>query len=255
MRGITIFSKNTGLEILGDAVEKKNNKYGAVTLRFFEMENGKKSIRFILTPIEAFKSSLVIGKVAGSAEAIKIPLTHKYESESGEIVTTLTFEKWVRENKSGYALLIKRDDRSINVPVDEGTLLYVGEFLRYLSTQQAWVNPIETEEEPDEEESAENPETVTETEEVVEPASTEVVPTPEPEPAQASAPTVNSDLIATGTIEAVRKDKKGLKIGNDWFSINDRTKVTGVPKKGSQARVTYRNGNGVKFANIIEVSA
>lgn len=254
MRGITIYSKAAGLEVLGNDIQKKGYKYGAITLRFFKLENGSNSVRFILTPPEAFKARLLINKVL-SISSGKLSITHRFEKEGQEFISSLLFEKWVREEKSGFAVNIKRDDISINVPMTDTDFMYLGELFRYLSTQQAWVNPIEP---------AEKEEVATEgTAELDEdPLSFH----PEPDAPADTAPVVKDDAaISTppttppvsanptvvGEVQAIRKDGKGVKVADDWFSINERTQLDVTLKKGIRVAIEYRNGNSGKFANKI----
>lgn len=156
MRGITLFSKNTGVEIKANDVVKKGFKFGAVTLRFFELENGGSQMRFIMSPPESFEINLLISKALASAAAIKLTKSHKFEKEGQEISTVLTIEKWVKDTKAGFAVSIRRDSESINVPMAAANFAYFGELLKYLSTQQAWVNPVENGQKSDE--AAETPE-------------------------------------------------------------------------------------------------
>ncbi len=255
MRGITLFSKNTGVEVKANDVVKKGLKFGVVTLRFFKLENGGSQMRFIMSPVESYAASLMITKVSGSKEALKLKKTHKFEKDGKEVETSLTLEKWVKESKSGYAVSIKRDSESINVPLTLSDFAYLGELLKYLSTQQAWVNPVET----------------TDSKGASEEVSTEKAPADEEAPADldifddcnatvseptapesAPTPVAGSDLTISGKLEAVRNDGKGFKLDGKWYSVNDRTKVTGVLEKGVFVTATYRNGNsGGKFANVI----
>lgn len=249
MRGITLFSKNSGVEVRANDAIKKNKKYGIVTLRFFKLENGGSQMRFIMSPLESYTASMMVAKAINSKEALKLKKTHKFEKEGKEVETTLTLEKWVKENKAGFAISIKRDDTSINVPMDVSTFAYLGELLRYLSTQQAWVNPteptdLETEEAPD------DLDIFDEFNDVSEPEPLPDLAQPEPEPA--SSPIADGNLRTEGEIEAIRKDKKGFKLAGEWYSVNDHTKVTGVLEKGAFVTVEYRNGNGGgKFANVV----
>lgn len=259
MRGITLFSKNTGVEIKANDVARKGFKFGAVTLRFFKLENGGSQMRFIMSPVESYEASLMCLEVNGSTEALKLKRTHKFEKDGKEVETSLTLEKWVREGKSGYAVSIKRDEVSINVPLNAGNFSYLGELFRYLSTQQAWVNPVETTDLKEASEEVSTEESHAEEEAPAdldifddfnaEPVSESVAPESAPEPAPKSAPT---PLTIAGKLEAVRKDKKGFKLDGEWYSVNDRTKVTGVLGKGVFVSVGYRNGNnGGKFANVV----
>ncbi|KAF0215822.1 MAG: hypothetical protein FD174_3963 [Geobacteraceae bacterium] len=134
----TIFAKNAGVEI--SAYEKRTESKpheGRISLRFFKMESGAQQLRFVAEPWEGFELYRKTNKVY--REGGKETLIHKFESSTGEIVTKLTVEKYERNNKAGYALIIQRGDESINVSASEGHFLYAAEFLRHLALTQAWV--------------------------------------------------------------------------------------------------------------------
>jgi hypothetical protein len=147
-----IFSQSTGVEIRaavktseeqGQVIERS----GRIHLRFFKLTPKIKpddvtQIRFICEPDEAFALSLLIMQVAGSNTPCKEKLNpHKFTSgEQGtETVTTVSLEKWERGGKSGYAFTVGRGKDFISVPVPLAKFLFAGEFLRTLSTKQAWV--------------------------------------------------------------------------------------------------------------------
>lgn len=151
-----IYSQSTGVEIL--AAIKCNEEHGQVTeragrihLRFFKLTPKVKSdeitqIRFICEPDEAFGLALMINQVAGSSVPCKEKLSpHKFSvgEQGAETVTTLSVEKWERGGKSGYALTVGRGKDFIGVPVPLAKFLFAGEFLRYLSTEQCWVERVE----------------------------------------------------------------------------------------------------------------
>ncbi len=137
-----LYSKNTGVEI--SSSEKRSEgrlPEGRVVLRFFKLEEGAAAIRFMVEPWESFDLARKIGRIC--AEGGREKLTHRFEGSDGEVVTTLTVEKWERNGKSGCALAVQRNKDAINVPAEEGRILYAAEFLRYLSTAQSWVDIVE----------------------------------------------------------------------------------------------------------------
>jgi len=137
-----IYSKNTGVEIgPGEKRSEGRPAEGRVVLRFFRLEEGAASIRFMVEPWECFDLSRKIGGVCRNGGKEK--LTHRFEGNEGEVVTTLSVEKWERNGKSGCAFSLQREKESINVPVDEGRFLHAAEFLKYLSTTQSWVELAE----------------------------------------------------------------------------------------------------------------
>ncbi|WP_457569142.1 hypothetical protein [Desulfurobacterium sp.] len=162
MKGTTIYAKKTGVEIAsvtrkrakGEFVEK----YGAVRMRFFQMEGDKNSIRVILNPVEAAKLGRVLKKLISSQKAVKVQIFyHQYEKDGNKVSTTLTAEKWVKGDKSGYALILHQKNGGevkINVPMDKDTAYYLGLLMEHLAIEQSWfsVSKEEEEEVPEEEE-------------------------------------------------------------------------------------------------------
>ncbi len=137
-----LYSKNSGVEI--SPSEKRSDgrpAEGRVVLRFFRLEEKTPAIRFMVEPWECFDLAKKIGRVCDEGGREK--LTHKFEGNDGEVVTTLTVEKWERNGKSGCAMAVQRDKDAINVPAEEGRIRYTAEFLRFLSTAQSWVELAE----------------------------------------------------------------------------------------------------------------
>lgn len=133
-----IYAKSTGLEISpGERRSEGRQAEGRIVLRFFKLEEGATSIRFMVEPWEAFDLSRKIENVWRDGAREK--LTHKFAGSEGEVVTTVSVEKWERNGKSGWAFAVQRDKDSINVPAEEGRLLFAAEFLRSLATAQCWV--------------------------------------------------------------------------------------------------------------------
>ncbi len=134
----TLYAKSAGMEITRyERRQEGKPREGRVSLRFFRMESGNLQIRFIVEPWEGFELYRMISKLSSAGG--KESLIHKFGGNGGEIVTRLTVEKYERNGKAGYALAIQRGDDIINVPASVGQFLYVGEFLRYLSLTEAWV--------------------------------------------------------------------------------------------------------------------
>lgn len=134
---LTIYTKSAGVEI--SPYEKRQEdkpREGRISLRFFKMESGSQQIRFVAEPSEGFELFRMINKVFMGGD--KETLTHKFEGSEGEIVTRLTLEKYERNNKEGYALIIQRGNESINVTATANNFLYAAEFLKHLSLTQAW---------------------------------------------------------------------------------------------------------------------
>ena len=137
-----IYSKNSGVEIApGEKRADGRPAEGRVILRFFRLEEGATAIRFMMEPWECFDLSRKIVSVRQSGGKEK--LTHRFEGTDGEVLTSLAVEKWERNDRSGCAISVQRDKEAINVPLDENRFLYAAEFLRHLSTAQAWVESSE----------------------------------------------------------------------------------------------------------------
>lgn len=156
-----MFSQSTGVEIR--AAIKTSEEHGQVAersgrilLRFFKLTPKTKpgevtQIRFICEPDEAFGLALMISQVASSSVSCKEKLNpHKFSAgeQEEEIVTTLSVEKWERNGKIGYALTVGRGKDFISVPVPLAKFLFLGEFLRSLSTEQCWVERAEKKNSP-----------------------------------------------------------------------------------------------------------
>lgn len=144
MPQFTTYTKSSGVEI--SPYEKRQEgkpREGRISLRFFKLESGAQQLRFIAEPWEGFELCRMINKVF--REGGKEILTHKFESNAGEIVTKLTVERYERSNKTGYALTIQRGDENINVAANVSNFLYAAEFLKHLSLTKAWVEQAVTE--------------------------------------------------------------------------------------------------------------
>lgn len=121
---------------------------GRVCLRFFISDGSKKPFKFILEPFEAFDIYHKIQKIARSQVACKeqtAPHTTEQEIEGKtvKVVASVTVEYWIKEAKSGYAIIGSRtiDGKNIsfNVPLPGmSMLLYAGELLKALSIIQSW---------------------------------------------------------------------------------------------------------------------
>lgn len=159
-RSYTIYAKSRGSEISqGVEVcewEKRKDKIeGRVSLRFFISDNSKEVVRFVADPAEAYDLYFKINKVARSAVACKEQtLPHKsIKEERGgkktEMITSVTIEKWVRDQRSGYAITGSRTmngkSNSFNVSIsDVARLLHIGELLRFLSCAQCWESTLDS---------------------------------------------------------------------------------------------------------------
>jgi hypothetical protein len=134
----TFYAKGTGVEIA--PYEKRSEgraAEGRIALRFFRMEGGSTAIRFIAEPAEGYDLYLKIGRVF--QEGGRESLIHRFEGSEGEVKTRLCVERYGEENRPGFAFSVQRGEEKINVPVSAERFLFAAEFLRHLSTAQAWV--------------------------------------------------------------------------------------------------------------------
>jgi hypothetical protein len=151
-----IYSQSTGVEIRAAVKSSEEQgvvmeRSGRIHLRFFKLTpkisaDEVTQIRFICEPDEAFGLALMINQVSGSSVPCKEKLApHKFPAaeQGSETVTTVSVEKWERGGKSGYALVVGRGKDFISVPTPLAKFLFAAEFLRFLSTEQCWVERVE----------------------------------------------------------------------------------------------------------------
>lgn len=139
---VTIFAKQAGVEITPYTKRSDNRPHeGRIALRFFRLESGGSSLRFIVEPAEAFDLGCRMGKV--HAEGGKESLSHRFETNGNEVLTRLTVERYTRNGKHGFALGLQRGGEEINVPATPERFLHAAEFLRHLSLREAWIEEAE----------------------------------------------------------------------------------------------------------------
>jgi hypothetical protein len=139
---VTIYAKQAGVAITPHEKRAEGRAAeGRIALRFFRLESGSTSIRFVVEPAEAFELCGKMHKVArdGGRES----LSHRFEGRDGEVQTRLTVERWERHGKSGCALAVQRGEEELNVPASIDRFLHAAEFLRHLSLQQAWIEEVD----------------------------------------------------------------------------------------------------------------
>lgn len=139
---ITIFAKQAGVEIAPYTKRSDNRpSEGRIALRFFRLESGGTSLRFIVEPAEAFDLWCRMSKV--HSEGGKESLNHRFAANGNEVLTRLTVERYTRHGKDGFALGLQRGNEEINVPTTPERFLHAAEFLRSLSLSEAWVEEQE----------------------------------------------------------------------------------------------------------------
>ncbi len=177
-KGYTFFATKTGLEIkAASRKDAKGNKEGRIVLRFFthpgrngnngnDTEFKSESMRFILTPLEAYDIYMKTVEVLRNGG--KKYLKHEITDGDKKVETLVKLEHWERDGKSGYGFAIKRDDARISVAMDAVTFAYAGELLKYLSMERAWFSFSRSNGESADDETENVNTDIEETEEVVE---------------------------------------------------------------------------------------
>lgn len=135
---LTIFARQAGVEIA--PFEKRSDgrpTEGRIALRFFRLESGGASQRFVVEPAEAYELYCRMRKV--HAEKGKECLTHRFEAQGSEVVSKLTVERFSRQGRDGYALALARGTVEINVATTAERFLHAADFLRHLSLSECWV--------------------------------------------------------------------------------------------------------------------
>lgn len=167
MRGTTVYSSKTGLEIRAvSSLKKKGNyeeKKGKIRLRAFSMENGDKQIRILLDPSESHKLGRAIkGALKTAPEKGVTVIVHKSQTKDGNESTSKVIVDYFKTKKGteGVGIIVVRDNDKINIPVAKNDALYLADLLTYLAMEQSWFTTKKIEEEAEEvvEESEELPE-------------------------------------------------------------------------------------------------
>lgn len=158
MKKVTIYASKTGVEFSPVTASKKKDrrevKMGRVKVRAFKMEKDAQPVYVFLNPQETHKLGRYLEGLTKLSETKKLkPIIHKTEREGKESVATIEVERWVSKDrkKSGYAVIVNRDNKSVNVPVDRDTLLYLADFLKALAIEQSWEQTRKQVEETEEE--------------------------------------------------------------------------------------------------------
>jgi hypothetical protein len=220
----TFYAKNTGVET--------TVREGKIWLRFFTFGDSEtKQVKFTMDPEEAFKAHLGIISVVKSGG--KFNLVHKFNDKQ----SNLTIEKWEKNDKSGFGIVIKKDDTKINVPLDQANVLFLAELLKAMAIEATKF-----------EQRKEQTETQAQTEVT---AETKIV---EPDPDEAETGNGNSGKLQKVVVEAVRVDGKAIKVNGQWYEITDRTKIEGEISKNKVVNLYYYKGEKKNFANAIYVT-
>jgi len=230
----TFYAKSTGVET--------TVREGKIWLRFFTFGDGEtKQVKFAMDPEEAFKTHMGIISVVKSGS--KFTLVHKFNEKQ----STLTIEKWEKNDKSGFGIVIKKDDVKINVPLDQSNALFLAELLKAMS-----IEATKFEQKREQTQTETQAQTEIQTEEVA--VETKVV---EPDPGEAETGESGdgtSGKLQKVVVEAVRGDGKAIKVNGKWYEITDRTRVEGEIGKGKVVNLYFYKGEKKAFANAIYVT-
>jgi len=220
----TFYAKSTGVET--------TVREGKIWLRFFTFGDGEtKQVKFAMDPEESFKTHLGILSVVKSGS--KFSLIHKFNDKQ----SNLTIEKWEKNDKSGFGIVIKKDDTKINVPLDQANALFLSELLKAMAIEAT---------------KFEQRKEQTQTETQTEVTETKII---EPDPDETTETgNGNSGRLQKVVIEAVRVDKKAIKVNGQWYEITDRTKIEGEISKNKVVNLYYYKGEKKNFANAIYVT-
>jgi hypothetical protein len=226
----TFYAKNTGVET--------TVREGKIWLRFFTFGDSEtKQVKFTMDPEEAFKTHLGILSVVKSGS--KFSLIHKFNDKQSSLI----IEKWEKNDKSGFGIVIKKDDTKINVPLDQANILFLAELFKAMSIESTKF-----------EQRKEQAETQAQTETQTEITETKIV---EPDPDESKtgeAGDGTSGKLQKVVVEAVRVDGKAIKVNGKWYEITSKTKIEGEIGKNKVVNLYFYKGEKKNFANAIYVT-
>jgi len=140
----TFFNKRYGVEVKKGISGTKPPITGKIYLRFFPIEKGKKDQQIIikLTPSEAFAGSLNIKNTIREKKPIQT-LIHKFDTDAGSTTTSVKFDVWERDSRSGYGIVVARTingkGSNISVSLSYSDMLFMAEILRTWAVESCYV--------------------------------------------------------------------------------------------------------------------
>lgn len=227
----TFYAKNSGLEV--------RLKDGKIWLRFFTFGTEEKTqLKFMLDAEESFRTYLSILNLVKTGT--KVSLIHKFN----DVQSTLTIEKWSKNEKSGFGVILKKEETKINVPVDQANVLFFAELLKAMAIESTKTVADAITEQKQE----------TNTQEDVQIEGETKIVAPDPvENTETTNNETNTGKMQNVEIEAIRTDGKAVKVAGKWYEITDKTKVEGKLEKGKKANLYYFKGEKKLFVNAIYV--
>jgi len=235
IKGYTFFSKNTGVEIREYDRVIKDTREGKVRLRFFTTDGSKKNLIFMLDPDEAYVLGFRMQKIVKKEEN-NFSLLHSFLAPDGsEVVSKLICERWERDGKSGFSLVIVRGQERINVALSEGRFLYASNLLKFLAMQSSWWVFVGDRDKIEEE--------------VVEEKKIE-----EAEENEVEVKTNPFKLVKVeGEVQAVAKSGSSFKVNDSWINLKETTKVSGELSRGKHVEVLVSKSEGRVYAERVRV--
>ncbi len=162
MKGTTIYSSKSGLEVKAVTTHKEKGGYvvktGKVRIRAFLLEKGKEDIKVILNPQECHKVSRAIKNVLrNKPEKSTTIIIHKFKKDGKESTSKVSLDYFkTKKGTEGVGIIVSRDEEKVNVPTDADTALYLADLFSHLAMEQSWetskkVEKVDEEEEIEEE--------------------------------------------------------------------------------------------------------
>ncbi len=140
----TFFNKQYGVEVKKGVSGIKPPITGKIYLRFFPLEKGNKDQQIIvkLTPSEAFAGSINIKETIRTKKSVQT-LIHKFDTDSGPTVTSVKFDAWERNGRSGYGIAVARTvngkGKQISVSLSYSDMLFMSEILKVWAVESCYI--------------------------------------------------------------------------------------------------------------------
>jgi len=143
MKGTTVYSSRSGLEVRAVATRKEKGGYsleiGRVKLRAFPLEKGSGSIRMILNTVECYRLSRALKVVLREKKKNTTVIIHTTNNGNGKETTArVILDYFTVKGKEGIGVILTRDGDKVNVPMDVDTALYLSDLLLHLAMEQSW---------------------------------------------------------------------------------------------------------------------
>ncbi len=140
----TFFNKRYGVEVKKGLSGKEKPLSGRIYLRFFPLEKGAKDEQIMVktTASESFAGSLNIRKAIKGKKSVTT-LIHKFESAGGTTTTSIKFDVWERNGRSGYGIAVARTingkGKNMSVSLSLADMLFMAEILKVWAVESCYV--------------------------------------------------------------------------------------------------------------------